>query len=217
MADLDTILLDLGGVLIDVDYAGSARAFAELGHTQFEQVYSKAKQTDLFDRFETGELDEAGFRSGLRELLAVEITDDQLDHCWNAMLGTIPEERIQLVKELRRHYTVLLLSNTNSIHVPAFTQIVLERNGISDFRSLFDGAYFSCELGSRKPHPEVFLEVLKRHDADPRRTLFIDDSPQHVEGALKAGLQAEHLDLAREDIVGMARRLGLLPAHDLKR
>ncbi len=207
---IDTIMLDLGGVLIDVEYTGSAKAFAELGHKDFEQLYSKARQTDLFDRFETGDLDEASFRNELRDLFASELKDEQIDHCWNAMLGSIPPERIELVKELRKRFQVLLLSNTNSIHVPAFTKIVLEENGIHDFRSLFDGAYFSCEIGARKPDPQVFLDVLKRQEAAPERTLFIDDSPQHVEGARKAGLRAEHLDLQREDVLGLVKRLGLL-------
>jgi glucose-1-phosphatase len=206
----DTIVLDLGGVLIDVDYAGSARAFAELGHGDLDRLYSKARQSDLFDRFETGEIEPGEFRDHLRRMFSADLSDAQIDHCWNAMLGTIPEERIKLVKELRARYKVLLLSNTNSIHVPAFTEIVLRNNGVHNFKDLFDGAYFSCELRARKPDPKVFLDVLAKHDAVPEHTLFIDDSPQHVEGARKAGLHAEYLDLAKEDITGLVDRLGLL-------
>jgi glucose-1-phosphatase len=169
---IDTLLLDLGGVLIDVDYASSARAFEQLGHTGFDRIYSKAKQTDLFDRFETGELDVSGFRKNLRKLLGSDISDHHIDHCWNAMLGTIPEERIDLLKELKKRYELLLLSNTNNIHVPAFTRIILEKNGLSDFRSLFHGAYFSCEIGLRKPHAEAYLHVLEKHGAAPDRTLW---------------------------------------------
>jgi putative hydrolase of the HAD superfamily len=207
---IDTLLLDLGGVLIDVDYAGSAKAFEQLGHTGFDRVYSKAKQTDLFDKFETGELNVNGFRKNLRELLGAEISDNDIDHCWNAMLGTIPEARIDLLKKLKRRYRLLLLSNTNNIHVPAFTRIILEKNGIPDFSSLFDGAYFSCEIGLRKPHTKAYLHVLQKHGATPDRTLFIDDSIQHVEGARQAGLHAEHLELSREDIVTLASRLQLI-------
>src|SRR5690606_36427170 len=113
-------------------------AFAELGIGDFQDLFSKAKQTDIFDRFETGDLDPAGFRKELRHTLEHDLSDGTIDQCWNAMLGTIPQERIELVKELRDRYTVLLLSNTNSIHVPAFLRIVLEQNAISDFRALFD-------------------------------------------------------------------------------
>jgi len=207
--EIDTLVLDLGGVLIDVDYDGSARAFAELGIGDFQELFSKAKQSDIFDRFETGDLDPAGFRKELRNTLKQDLSDGTIDRCWNAMLGTIPPERIELVKELRDRYTLLLLSNTNSIHVPAFLQIVLEQNGIAEFRELFDGTYFSCEMGMRKPDPAIFRHVLARHSAVPERSLFIDDSPQHVEGARRAGLKAEHLDLSKEDIIALARRLEL--------
>src|SRR5690606_4756743 len=117
---IDTLILDLGGVLIDVDYHASARAFQSHGVPDFGNSYSKAQQTDVFDRFETGVLDPAGFREAVRKLLGVALSDDAIDTCWNAMLGSIPAERLALVARLREHYPVLLLSNTNAIHVPAF-------------------------------------------------------------------------------------------------
>ena len=206
----DTIMLDLGGVLIDVDYHASARAFASLGFKDFDALYSKAKQDRLFDGFETGDLSPAQFRDRIRQLSEEPLTDAAIDHCWNAMLGSIPPERIDLIKRLKERYQVLLLSNTNAIHVPAFEAIVAKENGITDFKGLFDGAYYSCELCMRKPDPEIFKFVLDQNHADPKRTLFIDDSIQHVEGARKAGLHAEHLDLAKEDVVQLVERLGLL-------
>jgi len=207
---IDTLILDLGGVLIDVEYADSARAFHALGYPDFEGLYTKAKQTDLFDRFETGAISPAGFRDAVRELLGSNLSDKDIDASWNAMLGSIPQERIALVNQLKDRYPVLLLSNTNAIHVPAFEAIVAQENGIADFKGLFHGAYYSCELGMRKPNTDIFHHVIAQHGVDPARTLFIDDSPQHVEGARKAGLLAEHLDLEKEDVIALVGRLGLL-------
>ena len=210
-ANLDTLILDLGGVLIDVDYARTAAAFKALGVERFEELFSKAKQTDLFDRFERGEVEAALFREELRKLAGVPLSDRQIDSCWNAMLGSIPAERMLLVEDLRMRYRVFLLSNTNVIHVPAFMAIVAAENRIIDFRQEFDGFFFSFEMGLRKPEPAIFHRVLKETFATSGRTLFIDDSIQHVEGARNAGLPAEHLDLTREDVVGMVERIGLLP------
>lgn len=207
---IDTILLDLGGVLIDVDYHRTAEAFNALGFDGFEAIYSKAQQDHLFDGFEIGALSPQEFRARIRSLHGNGITDAQVDHCWNAMLGRIPPERIDLLKRLRSQYKLLLLSNTNAIHVPAFGNIIAEHNGIADFRALFDGAYYSCEMGLRKPDAEAFHHVLSRHGAEPSRTLFIDDSIQHVVGAREAGLKAEHLELAREDVHGLVQRLALI-------
>ncbi len=202
----DTILLDLGGVLIDVDYQASARAFRDLGHPDFERLYSKAQQDHLFDGFETGALTPAQFRDRIRELLGGSLTDKAIDSCWNAMLGSIPAERIELVVRLKERFQVLLLSNTNAIHVPAFEAIIGRENGIADFKALFHGAYYSCEIGLRKPDAPAFRHVLERHGANATRTLFIDDSIQHVLGAREAGLHAEHLDLAKEDVIGLLSR-----------
>jgi putative hydrolase of the HAD superfamily len=206
-----TLILDLGGVLIDVDYHAAARAFAQEGFTDFEALYSKAKQDHLFDGFETGAISPVEFRERIRRMLGKPLADERIDACWNAMLGHIPQERIELVRQLKERYRLLLLSNTNAIHVPAFEAIVARENGIADFKGLFDGAYYSCEMGMRKPDVEIFQEVLRHHRAEPAHTLFIDDSIQHVEGARKAGLHAEHLELAHEDILGLTERLGLLP------
>lgn len=177
----DTILLDLGGVLIDVDYHAAARAFNALGFTDFETLYSKAQQDHLFDGFETGELSPAEFRERIRQLHRSEITDAQIDGCWNAMLGSVPPERLALVEQLKTRYQVLLLSNTNAIHVPAFEAIIAKENSIHDFKSLFHGAYYSCEMHLRKPNADAFHHVLNSHGADASRTLFIDDSFHHVE------------------------------------
>ena len=120
----ETILLDLGGVLIDVDYHAAANAFKALGYTDFEALYSKAQQDHLFDGFETGELSPAAFRDRIRQLHSSGLTDAQIDQCWNAMLGSVPPARLSLVAQLKEHYQVLLLSNTNAIHVPAFEAII---------------------------------------------------------------------------------------------
>ena len=210
MTKYTTILLDLGGVLIDVDYQASANAFRDLGYSDFDMLYSKAKQDHVFDAFETGSLSPCGFRDRIRALLNAPISDPEVDACWNAMLGTIPQERIELVHRLKERYQVLLLSNTNAIHVPAFETIVAHTNDITDFKGLFHGAYYSCELGMRKPDAAIFQHVLGLHDADPARTLFIDDSIQHVMGARAAGAHAEHLELEREDIIAMCARLRLV-------
>jgi len=206
----ETVLLDLGGVLIDVDYHRTAAAFNALGFDGFEALYSKAQQDHLFDGFEVGALSPAEFRARIQSLHGGGINAEQVDACWNAMLGRIPPQRIILLRQLRERYRLLLLSNTNAIHVLAFERIIAADNGIVDLRGLFDGAYYSCEIGLRKPDAAAFHHVLARHGADQARTLFIDDSIQHVIGARAAGLHAEHLDLAREDVSALVERLGLL-------
>ena len=51
--EIKNIILDFGGVLLDIDYNLTEKAFIKLGCTNFNEMYSQAAQTDLFNRFET--------------------------------------------------------------------------------------------------------------------------------------------------------------------
>jgi putative hydrolase of the HAD superfamily len=52
----------------------------------------------------------------------------------------------------------------------------------------FDREFYSCHVGHAKPSPHFFAEVIRQGGLDPPRTLFIDDRPDNVEAARRAGL-----------------------------
>jgi putative hydrolase of the HAD superfamily len=52
------------------------------------------------------------------------------------------------------------------------------------------------------------LHVCKIHGLNPTKTLFLDDSIQHVRGAEEAGLVAHHLDLSAGDFADWMARMG---------
>jgi putative hydrolase of the HAD superfamily len=57
----------------------------------------------------------------------------------------------------------------------------------------FEKILLSHEIGLRKPNPEIFSYVCSLNNLVPKDTLFIDDSPQHIEGASSIGLQTIYL------------------------
>ena len=63
----------------------------------------------------------------------------------------------------------------------------------SKFYNLFDKVYYSHEIGVRKPHSESFRLVLDENNLKEKEVLFIDDSPQHIEGAKELGIHTYHL------------------------
>lgn len=193
MKQYESIIFDLGGVIINLDYNHTAQAFIDLGLTNFNEIYSKAKQSSLFDDFEKGTMDDASFRATLKQYLPTHITDHQVDAAWNAMLLDIPVHRIDFLRSVAKNHRIFLLSNTNHIHVEAFTAMNDQLFGERVFESIFEKHYYSCEMGMRKPDAEIFEYVISENGLDRTKTLFIDDSPQHVEGALKTGLHAELL------------------------
>ena len=121
-------------------------------------------------------------------------TREQVAHAWNVILLRILPQEVEFVHALRKSGTrTFLLSNTNAIHVAEFEQMIANTMDVRVFREAFEKIYYSNAIGLKKPHPETFLEVCAWNDLNPSETLFIDDSKQHVEGALRAGLHAYHL------------------------
>ena len=121
------------------------------------------------------------------------VTDDEIKNAWNALLDRFPKERIDWLKQIKTKYKIFLFSNTNKIHYDAFMKGYTEDFGKNDFNEQFVKAYYSQELGLRKPFLESFNYILKEQGLDPAETLFIDDTLKNIEAAKKAGLQTFHL------------------------
>lgn len=187
------IIFDLGGVLLNIDYKLTEKAFVAIGIRDFPQLYSQLKQTPLFDDIETGKISGVEFIAQLQQVAGVPLTDEQVVNAWNAMLLNFPLRRLQILQQLSLHYDLVLLSNTNEIHEAAFNKILQQEHGIPNIGVFFDKVYLSHKVGLRKPMPEIFQKVLDDTGFDAKATLFIDDSPQHIVGAETVGIKAIHL------------------------
>ncbi len=191
--NINTIIFDLGGVLFDIDYSFTQKAFGELGSTtNFDAVYSQQKQAGIFDEFEKGHISPAQFREGLKKWLPSTITDKQIDNAWNALLIGFPHAKIELLNKVKRNYKIFLLSNTNEIHLPEVLKMMDETHAPGVLGNLFIKEYYSCRMGLRKPDKEIYEKVCMENSLEPSATLFIDDSIQNIEGAKLFGLQTLH-------------------------
>lgn len=188
------IIFDLGGVLINLDYKLTEKAFESLGLTDFNNIYSQLKQETLFDDWEKGKIEKETFLAGIRAAAGIHLTNEQITKAWNAMLLDFPLRRLQILQQLRLHYDLFLLSNTNEMHEEAFNDILFRAHGIPNIGVFFDKAYLSHRVGMRKPDAEIFRRVLDDNGLKPEHTLFIDDTPQHIEGAKVLGIQTIYLE-----------------------
>ncbi|GAB5527513.1 MAG: HAD family phosphatase [Roseivirga sp.] len=196
MADIgnfDAIIFDLGGVLLNLDHDAPVRAFAGLGIPNFEALYSKAVQSTLFTDLETGDISPETFRERLREYLPKNISDEILDEAWNSILLDFRPGSIRFLEQLKEKCRTFLLSNTNAIHHAVFSNRLRENHGYSDIGELLEKAYYSHEVGMRKPHKPVFEYVIRESQLNPGNTLFIDDTEEHIITAQSLGLQTHHL------------------------
>lgn len=194
----DFILLDLGGVLLNIDYQKPLAAFKELG---IALPFTQKEQSALFDDLETGKIHPAEFRNSIRKLSQNPLSDRQIDEAWNSILLDLPENRVDLLYRLKQKYPLFLLSNTNEIHIKAFEEEMMREYGHHVFEDVFTAYYYSSRIGKRKPHKEAFLHVIRETGMSAENGVFIDDSPQHIEGAKQVGLQAHLLQGELQDLL----------------
>jgi len=188
--NFNAIIFDLGGVILNIDYHKTISAFKNIGVSNFDVLYTQAKQNNVFDDFEMGKISEYEFRDYIRKVSNKNLSNEQIDTAWNAMLLDLPIERIAVLNRLNKTYPIYLYSNTNAIHLKAFRQII--KSSFDNellLESLFLKTYYSHELGMRKPNQDGFLKIINVHDLEVASTLFIDDSEQHIKGATAVGLQ----------------------------
>jgi FMN phosphatase YigB (HAD superfamily) len=189
MQNIKNIIFDYGNVIFDIDFRIAQASFQKLGITDIENFFAHKAHNQLFDDFETGAISPAEFRAGIRKAAdKPTLSDQQIDDAWNSLLiGTIQENH-DLLLQVKEKYRTFLLSNNNEIHYDWIINYLKTTFQINNYDAYFEKAYFSQHMKLRKPNTNIFEQVLKDNDLDPAETLFIDDSPQHIEGAKKAGL-----------------------------
>ena len=198
MKKYNAIIFDLGAVILNINYQNTIEEFTKLGVNNAATFYSKKVQTNLFNQIETGMISSNKFLKALqKETNNANI--NQVEQAWNAMLLDLPEERLHLIKKLKRNHTIFLLSNTNAIHINAFKKQLGDKKWL-EFCKLFDKMYLSHEVGLRKPDIEIFEYILTEQKLIGEEVFFIDDSPQHIASAKKIGIHCHHL-LDNEDII----------------
>jgi len=192
------IIFDLGGVLINLNYQLTRKAFENLGVANFNDLYTQHHANPLFEQLEVGAIDPDKFYNQLREATGLTLTNSQIETAWNAMLLDFPIERLAWLDQIKNKYNIYLFSNTNAIHYKAFTTIYAQTAPLlslnPNFNHFFKTAYYSHTLGQRKPEVAAFEAVLQDANLNPAQTLFIDDTISNIEGAQKAGLQTLFLN-----------------------
>jgi len=129
----------------------------------------------------------------------------------------------QLLQWLRDHgKRIGLICNVG--RTPGFIlRRFLEDKGIGNF---FDAMIFSDEVGTRKPHPEIFRMAARRLGVKPSEIIHIGDNLRSdVWGAKNAGFKAIHFStrkgrdmIAESDpnsLVSISRKLGDLKEEEI--
>jgi glucose-1-phosphatase len=191
-SEIKNIIFDLGGVLLNINPLLSLLELERISHISKNKLLERLAHEKLFEKFDTGGLSPAQFRSGLCRIMNLDVTDSEIDRIWNQLLLDFPAQRVELLQQLRANYHVFLLSNTNSIHFDHYTREFYEKYNFP-MTNLFDQLFLSFEIGKHKPDAGIYTYVLQSADLHPSECIFIDDSMANIEAAELQGISGIHI------------------------
>ncbi len=183
---IDTIIFDLGGVLIDWNPRHLYNKIFE-EEKEMEGFLENVCNSDWNVQQDAGRT----FEEAIEQLAPIhphykdEIT--AFYKRWSEMLGGPITETVQLLEELKTENKCRLLALTNWSHQTF--PIAMDRY---QFLELFEGILVSGEERMKKPDLEIYQLLIKRYALVPSNAVFIDDSVPNVQAAKEAGLQAIH-------------------------
>ncbi len=178
-----TVIFDLGGVIVPLDFRRAYAAIEGLSPFCAEQIPARIAATGLVPQLEQGLIEPREFAARISEALNLAVSFEEFCHLWSAIFPPhtlIPES---LLESLRGRHRLLLLSNTNAIHFPFI------RDNYPLLRH-FDDFILSYEVGAMKPAPEIYRAAIARSACAPEECFFIDDVPENVDAARREGLDA---------------------------
>ena len=183
---IETIIFDLGGVLIDWS-----------PFYLYRKIFNTDEEIqDFLDNictFDWNEQQDAG--RSLQEATQVLIAQHPQHESnirayygrWEEMLGGPIHDTVDILQSIHQQGNHALYALTNWSHETF--PIAQERY---DFLQLFEGILVSGEEKMKKPDPRIYQLIIDRYKIEPSTALFIDDNLRNVEAARGVGMQAVH-------------------------
>jgi len=183
---VDTVLFDLGAVLIDWNPRYLYRPLFNGDDQEMERFLAKIVPPEWNHQIDAGK----PFSEAVAERIRDHPQHAQLialwKDSWTRMLREPIAESVAILGELRqRGHRLYALTNWSAETFP----VARAKFGFLDW---FEDIVVSGEVKLAKPDPRIFALTIERCRLDPARTVFIDDSPRNVEAGRNAGLHALH-------------------------
>lgn len=180
---VQTILLDMGKVLVDYDFRLFRDRICQSVEVDSEQLRGALTGNSLQHTYELGQLNDDEFHGEICRRLGKDVTREEFVAAWTGVFLPIPLLSEDLIRRLSARAQLWIVSNTNKLHFDYL------RTKFSFFEH-FKGFVLSHEVGAMKPDPRIFREALARSGSEASEALFVDDQIVNVEAARELGIEA---------------------------
>ena len=174
-----TVVSDLGNVLLHFDHMRACHGIARMSPLSPQEIYDSMFGSNLVRDYELGRISSSEFGQGCMDRLNLDVGVEVIREIWSDIFHPV-EGMEELIRSLKGHYTLVLLSNTNEWHF----EHCREKYPVVN---LFDHHVLSYRVGCQKPNPLIYEKALAVANALPEETLYFDDIPAYVEAARELG------------------------------
>ncbi|WP_400079447.1 HAD-IA family hydrolase [Winogradskyella sp. R77965] len=197
MQKIKTLIFDFGDVFINLDKQGAMQNALNL----FNLETFEADMVETNIKYEIGKISTSEFIEFYISKFS-HLTKNEIINAWNYIIKDFPKHRLDFITNLaqRNEYQLILLSNTNTMHIDYIKDKVPFYN---NFKSCFDAFYLTHEIHLRKPNADIFEFVLKENNIISNQCLFIDDTKENTNAAEKLGFHTWNIDETKEDVVDL--------------
>jgi len=194
---ITTLIFDFGDVFINLDKQGAMQNALKL----FELDTFDDDMVETNIQYEIGKISTDEFLSFYLSKFP-KLNRQEVIDAWNYIIKDFPKYRFNFIKSLfnDKQYRLILLSNTNDMHIDFIKQNV---GFYKDFKMCFDQFYLSQEIHLRKPNKDIFEFVLEENNLKPYECLFIDDTKENTGTANTMGIYTWNIDETKEDVINL--------------
>lgn len=193
MAKINTIIYDLGGVLIDWNPKYVYRKVFNGDEAKVDWFLNNICTHEWNEEHDAGRLIEEGNNVLIEQYPEHETLIRTYYERWHEMLGGPIKEGVAILDKLKEanEQRLYALTNWSAETFP----IAIERYG---FLQYFEGIVVSGEEKTRKPFRKIYEIILDRYNLTPENAVFIDDNLQNVQGARALGIHAIQFKNSRQ-------------------
>ena len=185
---------------VDFDADRMVHQVSQLLGRSFDEVRQAVYHPELLLPFELGRISPQAYYEGLKTRLSLSWTYEQFVRSWNDIL-TENRDVVAILRRLHQRYRLIALSNTNELHINHI------RTSIPSL-TIFDDWVVSCDVGFRKPDPEIYSIALQRGGVRAQSTIYVDDRPELVDAGRAVGLAAIRFENSQQ-LEGELRAIGV--------
>ena len=188
--DYQLVMFDIGGVAVEVESDRLVHQVAQLLGRPFEEIQQRVYHQDLLLPFELGRISARSYYEGLKEALKLPWPYERFVTAWNDIF----RENVDVTRIMHRlgaRHRLIALTNTNELHLAHLRRSLPSLSILKDWVA-------SCEVGLRKPDPQIYFLALKRSGLRSAQAVYIDDRPELVEAGRSIGLTGVRFESAKQ-------------------